>query len=60
MGKFSFGGGRKKLHGVLQCSFGCDFLSSCTIIVSGVDNYLSPSMSCSSDGLAQLLLCLDL
>ena len=50
---FFFGGGGKEvMH--------CDFLSPRTTIVSGIGNYPSPSMSCCSDDLAQLLPCLDL
>ena len=49
-----------KLHVVLQCIFGRDFLSPHTTIASGVENYPSASMSCRSDYLAQLLPCLDL
>ena len=48
---FLFGAGGKE---VMQCIFGCDFLSLCTTIASGVENYPSPSMSCCSDDLAQL------
>ena len=50
----------KKLRVVLQCIFGCDFLFPRTTVALGVENYPSPSMSCCSDDLAQLLLCLDL
>ena len=49
----------KKLH-VLQCIFGCDFLSPRTTIVSGIENDPSTSMSWCSDDLAKLLPCLDL
>ena len=52
---FLFGGGRKKLRVVLICIFGRDFLSPCTAIVSGIENYLSACMSCCSDDLALLL-----
>ena len=38
------------------CIFECDFLSPCTTIVLGIENYPSASMSCCSDDLAQLLL----
>ena len=55
---FLFGGG-EKLCVVLQCIFGHDFLSPYTTKVSCVKNYPSASMSCCSDDLAQLLLCLD-
>ena len=44
-----------KLRVVLQCIFGRDFLSPHTTIVSGIENYSSPSMACCSDDLAQLL-----
>ena len=37
-----------------------DFLFTHTTIVSGIENYPSTSMSWRFDGLAQLLLCLDL
>ena len=50
----------KKLRVVLQCIFEHDFLSLQPTIASGVENYPSPSMSCCSDDLAQLLPCLDL
>ena len=50
----------KKLRIVLQCIFGHDFLSPRTTLVSSIENYTSPSMSCCSDDLAQLLPCLDL
>ena len=50
----------KKLRVVLQCIFGRYFLSLCTTIASGVENYPSPSMPCCFDDLAQLLPCLDL
>ena len=49
----------KKLRVVLQCIFGRDFLSQRPTIALGVENYSSPSMSCCSDDLAQLLPCLD-
>ena len=54
---FFFGGGGKE---VMHCIFGHDFLSPRTTIFSGIENYPSPSMSCCSDDLAQLLPCLDL
>ena len=38
----------------MHCIFGCDFLSPCTTIVSGIENYPSSGMSCWSDDLAQL------
>ena len=47
----------KKLRVVLQFIFGREFLSPHTTIVSGIENYPSPSMSCWSDDLAQLLPC---
>ena len=43
----------KKLHIVLQCIFGLDFLSLC---IMGIENHSSTSMPCCSDDLAQLLL----
>ena len=43
------------LRVVLQCIFGCDFLSPCTTKVSSIENY----PSCSDD-LAQLLPCLHI
>ena len=45
---------------VLRCIFRRDFLSLPTTNVSGIENYPSVSMSCCSDDLAQLPLCLDL
>ena len=52
---FLFGGGRKKLRVVLKCIFGRGFLSPCTAIVSGIENYLRACISCCSDDLALLL-----
>ena len=49
----------ENLHIVLHV-FGRDFLSPRTTIVSVIKNYPSTSMSCCSNGLAQLLPCLDL
>ena len=48
------------LCSVLQCIFRHDFLSPHTTIVPGIENFPSTSISCYSDDLAQLLLCLDL
>ena len=42
------------------CVFGCGFLSSHTTIVSGIKNYPSACISCCSNDLLLLLLCLDL
>ena len=39
----------------MHCIFGHDFLSPRTTIVSGIENYPSPSMSYCSDDLAQLV-----
>ena len=36
---FLSGGDEKELFVVLLCIFVCDFLSSCTTIVSGLENY---------------------
>ena len=50
-----------KMHALfLRCIFGRDFLSPRTAIFSGIENYLSAIISCCSDDLAKLLLCLDL
>ena len=54
---FFFGSGGKK---VTRCIFGQDFLSPRAKKVYGIEKYPSTSMSCCSDDLAQLLLCLDL
>ena len=48
------GGGRKK---VTHCIFGRNFLSPCTTIALGTENY--PNIDCSDD-VAVLLPCLDL
>ena len=50
---------RRMRKNVMQHIFGHDFLSPCTTIFSGIENYLSASMSCCSDDMAQLLPCLD-
>ena len=49
---WSLGGGKKLFA---QCIFGRDFLSPCTTIVLGIENYPSACMSCCSDDLAMLL-----
>ena len=51
---------KKSSRIVLQCIFGRDFLSLRTAELLGIENYPSISISCCSDGLAQLLPCLDL
>ena len=56
----SFRGGSKKVACCFTVYFWTDFLSPHTTIVSGVENYPSPSMSCCSDDLALLLPCLVL
>ena len=53
----------RRLQKVMCCFkmyFRRDFLSPHPTKVLGMENYLSASMSCCSDDLAQLLLCLDL
>ena len=57
---FLSGGGGEKLFVVLQSILGHDFLSLCTTIVSGIENYRRACMLCCSDDLALLLPCLDL
>ena len=52
---FFFRGGGKKVCIDLQCVFGCDFLSPRSTVVLGIVKYISASMSCCFDGLAQLL-----
>jgi len=52
---FLFGGGRKSYTLFCKCISRCDFLSSRTAIVSGIENYLSVCMSCWSDDLVLLL-----
>ena len=51
---------RTRREKVIDCIFGHDFLSSCTTIVLGIANYPSICISCCSNDLSLLLLCLDL
>ena len=53
-------GRRWKKDIVLQCFFGCDFLSSHTAIVSGITNYPSTCIYCCSNDLSLLLRSLKL
>ena len=53
----------KKVHVVLQCIFICPcVLQKFRVLKTfpGVKNYPSASMSCYSDDLAELLLCIDI
>ena len=50
---------RRRKKGI-DCIFGHDFLSSCITIVLGIENYPSICISCCSNDLSLLLLCLDL
>ena len=52
----------EKINALFYNVFSDVIFSPCLLhaIVLGIENYLSTSMSCCSDGLAQLLPCLDL